>query len=228
MSTTVTAATTTCPRAAERRRVWPIVLGAGYSLTWIVGLSIWPTNLSVRSSGAQILAAFAGHRAVAAVQYLLTEGLPALGLLAMAGLLAGLTRRRVSAGRARSVFAAGALAGLISLVQTGIGLVLSLSAAPAGQVSTAHTLFEALNRLDGAKMLLIAAFALAAGPLFRRGELPRWLGYAAIVLAASIAVSGIGYLLLIPGPAQAAWVSLPALLVWITGSATAIGRSTGR
>jgi hypothetical protein len=84
-------------------------------------------------------------------------------------------------------------------------------------------------------MLVIAAFALAAGPLFRRargpvrrGELPRWLGYAGIVLAASIAVSGIGYLLLIPAPAQAAWVSLPALLVWITGSATAIGRSTGK
>jgi hypothetical protein len=221
--------------AAARRRIWPIVLGAGYSLTWIVGLSIWPTNLDVRSTGPEILAASAGHRDVAAVQYVLTEGLPGLGLIAMAVLLAGLARRGVSAGRARAVFAAGALAGLISLVQTGIGLDLSLSAAPAGHASTAHTLFEAVNRLDGVKMLVIAAFALAAGPLFRRargpvrrGELPRWLGYAGIVLAASIAVSGIGYLLLIPAPAQAAWVSLPALLVWITGSATAIGRSTGK
>jgi len=222
----------TTPTAAplERtsgRRVWPIALGVGYSLTWVVGLSIWPNNLDVRSTGSQVLSAFAGHGGIASVQYLLTEGLPALGLFALAALLAGPTRRRISSGRARAVFATGALAGLISAVQTGLGVTLALSL-PSANASTAHGLFEAVNRLDGVKMFLLAGFALAAMPLFRRGHLPRWLGYAGIVLAGSIAVSGIGYLLLVPAVAPAAWVSLPALLVWVTGTAIAIGRSTGR
>jgi hypothetical protein len=223
-----TATTTTLSGSANRRRTWPVVLGVGYSLTWVVGLSIWPNNLDVRSSGAQILAAFAGKQGVASAQYLLTEGLPALGLLALAGLLGALARRSVSERRARAVFALGALAGLISLVQTGIGLSLTLSAVPAGDASTAHALFEAVSRLDGVKMFLLGGFALAASPLFRRGGLPRWLGYAGIVLAVSIAASGIGYLLLIQSLALAAWISLPALLVWFTGSAIAIGRSTER
>jgi hypothetical protein len=208
------------------RRAWPVALGVGYSLTWVAGLSVWPSNLDVRSTGAQVLGAFTGHGGVAGVQYLLTEGLPALGLIALAGLLAGLARG-ISAGRARVVFALGALAGLVSAVQTGLGLTLALSLPDEG-ASTAHGLFDAVNRLDGVKMLLLAGFALAAGPLFRRGLLPRRLGYAGMVLAGSIAVSGTGYLLLVAALAPAAWVSLPALLVWVTGTAIAIGRSTGR
>lgn len=217
---------TTLLEPASGRRAWPIALGVGYSLTWVVGLSIWPSNLGVRATGAEVLSAFTGHSGVASAQYLFTEGLPALGLIAMAVLLAGLTRR-FSPRRARVVFATGALAGLISAVQTGLGLKLALSL-PGEGASGAHGLFEAVNRLDGVKMFLLSGFALAAAALSRRGGLPKWLGPAGIVLAVSIAVSGIGYLLLVPALAPAAWVSLPALLVWITGTALAIGRSTGR
>lgn len=228
-STSATAARTTARRLSG---AWSIALGVGYTLTWVVGLSIWPNNLDVRSTEAQIAAAYAGHAGVASAQYLLTEGLPAFGLFAMASLLAGLVRRGPSSVRSRVVFGAGALAGLISLVQTGLGLGLAARAGSAagsqGNAATAHALFEAVNRLDGIKMLLLACFALAAMPLFRRGTLPRWIGHAGSVLAVSITVSGIGYLLLLPALAPAAWVSLPALLVWITGSAIAIGRSTGR
>lgn len=85
-----------------------------------------------------------------------------------------------------------------------------------------------MNRLDGVKMFLLAALALSARTLFRRGELPVWLGRTGFALAAAIAASGIGYLLLNPTMALFAWASLPLLLVWITGSAVALGRASAR
>jgi len=70
--------------------------------------------------------------------------------------------------------------------------------------------------MDGAKMLALAAMALAGVALARRGgPLPRWLGYVAAALTAAMIASGVGYLLLSNTLAQAAAVSLPLLLIWV-------------
>ena len=46
------------------------------------------------------------------------------------------------------------------------------------------------------------------------------------MLTAALIVSGTGYLLLSSGLAAAAFVSLPLLLVWVTGAGIAIGRTS--
>jgi hypothetical protein len=38
-------------------------------------------------------------------------------------------------------------------------------------------------------------------------------------------LSGVGYLFLLSGPALAAWLSLPLLLVWVTSVGGVLGRA---
>ncbi len=87
---------------------------------------------------------------------------------------------------------------------------------------TAHTLYQAVNRLDGAKMLALAALGLA-GAASR--VLPRWLRYTGIALAIAITASGVAYLLLLQSLAILAAPAGVALLVFITGTGITLGTS---
>ena len=77
-----------------------------------------------------------------------------------------------------------------SLAQFVLGAMLAQASAP----GTAHLLYDAVNRLDGVKMLALAVLAIAAAT---SGVLPRWLRYAGIALAITITASGVAYLLLL-------------------------------
>jgi hypothetical protein len=40
---------------------------------WIVGLAIWPSNVAVTASGADVVSAFGAHQAAAVTQFALVE-----------------------------------------------------------------------------------------------------------------------------------------------------------
>jgi hypothetical protein len=63
--------------SATRRRLLTVtgVAGIGYTLSWIAGLSVPAPSPKLTASGAEIVAAFAGHGTAAAAQFALTEGL---------------------------------------------------------------------------------------------------------------------------------------------------------
>ena len=68
-------------------------------------------------------------------------------------------------------------------------------------------------------MFLLAAMALAlAAVALRTVSLPRWPASPGVLLAASLAVSGLGYVLLAPGLAAAVYVSGFLLLAFVTGT----------
>ena len=205
---------------------WPALAGIGYAAAWLAGLSIFSSSTTVNSAGTQVVAGYAGHQAVATAQFALTEGLAALCLAAVAAAIgaAAIGRAGESAWAARVVAMAGGAAAVISLAQCAIGVYLVNGAVPAGHAATAGALNEAITRMDGVKMLVLAGMGIAGAGLARRGLLPRWLGYAGAALAVAITASGLGYLLLLSGLAAAAWVSLPLLLVWVTGAGIALGR----
>jgi hypothetical protein len=194
-------------------------------VAWVTGLAVWPSNLDVAASGAKVVSAYTGHQRVAVTQYLLVEGLAAIAL-AVVVIALGRAARQHGAGRLGSVVAlAGVGAVTVSLVECALGLLLAAAAVPDGETNRAGTLFHLINRLDGAKMLALAAMALAAAGLARRSGLsPRWLGYVAALLAAAMTASGVGYLLLNNTLALAAAVSLPLLLVWVAATGVALGR----
>ena len=152
------------------------ITGIAYTVSWIAGLAVAAPSPKLTASGASIIAALAGHQAAVALQFGLTEGLPAAGLAVISIALARAARRSGAIAHARVVLIAGLAAALISLVQFVLGVVLATAANP----GPAHLLYEAVNRLDGVKMLTLAILALAGAT---SGVLPRWLRYAGITLA---------------------------------------------
>ena len=206
-----------------RRRLLTVtgITGIAYTLSWIAGLAVAAPSPRLTASGAQIAAAFAGHQIAVAAQFALTEGLPAAGLAIVAIALARAARRSGAAAAGRAALIAGAAAALISLLQFALGAVLDRTASP----GTAHLLYDAVNRLDGVKMLALAVLGLA-GAASR--VLPRWLRYTGIALAIAITASGIAYLLLLQGLAILAIPSGLLLLAFITGTGIVLGASPGK
>lgn len=206
-----------------RRRLLTVICVAGiaFTLSWIAGLSLPAPSPRLNASGAEIIAALAGHGTVVAAQFALTEGLPAAGLAIISVALARAARRSGTASAAWLSFIAGIAAAVISLAQFVLGVVLAGTSAP----GTAHLLYEAVNRLDGLKMFALLALGLA-GAATR--ALPRWLRYTGIALAFAMAASGVPYLLLLQGGGVLAYVSGPLLLLFITGTGVALGTPAGR
>lgn len=211
--------------AIAPRRALPVVAGIAYTASWVVGLLVSSSSTDVDSSGRQVLASLAGHEGAATAQYLLTEGAAAAFLAVVATGLAGAAARAGARPLGRAAFATGLAAALISLVQCAMGLYLTGVAAPAGNAGAAGALTAWSNHLDGVKMFILAALALATAALTRRTRvLPRWLGVTGRIAALALACSGAGYLFTIGALATTAYVSLPLLLILVTGSGVALAR----
>jgi hypothetical protein len=189
--------------------------GAAYTIAWLAGLAVWPTNLGIDSSDAAVTSAYRTSAGQAVAQYLLVEGLAGLLLGVVITALARRTAAR-SAPRLRDMaITAGLSAAVISVAQAVVGLAIVVEAR-GGHVAAAGRAFDTADRLDGVKMLLIAvaAAAFAVTPWSTR-RVPRWLTVLSYALAVSIAVSGVGYRLLTGSLGWTAYVSGPLLLVWV-------------
>lgn len=199
---------------------------AGYThaAAWIVGLAVaWGVTPEVGDTHARIAAAYADRPVQAIAQALLVHGVAAAGLVAVGAGLRGWARRTGNAG-ARFAGWAGTAAGALAFVQ----LVMELIAVPGADPASpdrSGALFEAVQRVDGVKMLALAALAAAVCTASRqRTLLRRWEVVLGWGLAATIATSGTGYLLLHTALTPMAFVSLPLLLVWIAALGAALGR----
>jgi hypothetical protein len=226
----MTTQTATAPSTLIRSRrrgllAAPAAAGIAYAAAWVTGLAVWPSNLDVTVSGAKVMSAYTGHEGVAMTQYLLVEGLAAIALAVVVLALGRAAGRRGASRWGHIVVFAGVGAAIVSVVQCALGLLLAGVAVPDGATGRAGTLFDVINRMDGAKMLALAAMAVAGIGLTRRSNLlPRWVSYVAAVLAVAIITSGVGYLLLNPTLARAAAVSLPLLLIWVAATGVTLGR----
>jgi hypothetical protein len=205
----------------------PAVAGIAYTAAWVVGLAVWLSNLDVAATNTTVVATFSAHQRAAMTQYLLVEGLAGIALAVVVIALGKTASRRGARRLGRATLVAGLSAVAISLAQCALGLLLAGSAAPDGESDRAGRLFDLINRMDGVKMFALAVMAVAGVGLVRRAVLPRWLGYTAAVLTVGLIASGAGYLLLNATLAQAVFVSGPLLLVWVTGTGVAIGRTSG-
>ncbi|GIL31686.1 hypothetical protein [Actinocatenispora comari] len=210
-------------RALPAPRPWyrtlgtvPALAGIGFAVSWVAGLSVSSVSTDPHATGAQVLADLSGHTAAQTIQYLLTEGLPAIGIAIVAVAVA--RRARSRAGNALA--GTGLVAALLSLVMCALGLHLTLWDAPRGDAATAGALFDTISRVDGVKMALLGAMAAIGVALAGRG-LPRWVAWWGAAVAASMAVCAVGYVFLLPLPAQAAAVALPLLIVWTAAAGIA-------
>jgi hypothetical protein len=212
---------------ASRRwlRLLPAWAGICYLAAWAAGLAAWPKNLALNATDNQIASSYQAHPVGAASQYVLSEGLAGLllGVVLAAALISNrdrdLTRRLAPA-----VAAAAAVA--VSLLQAVIGMSL-IAAATHHDIARAGELSNLVNRLDGVKMLALAAVA-AYLAVRRTGHrrVPNLLRATAALAAATLAVSGLDYLLLVNSLAWAVYVSGPLLLAWIAATGIWLTRSS--
>ena len=205
-----------------RRGAWvsvPGVVGIGYTLSWMAGLAVPAPSPRLGASGSEVVAALAGHGPAVAVQFALTEGLPAAGIAVISVALARFARRRGGRVPARFALASGLVAAVISTVQTILGMALAATTAP----GAAYLLCASADRLDGLKMLALAVLGAAAAAMT---ALPRWLRWTAAALAVAITGSGLVYLLLAASLAAAAGPALVLLLAFMTGCGIMIGMRT--
>jgi len=196
-------------RQTGRLRTIPGLIGIGFTLSWIAGLSIPAPSPSFGASGAQIVTASSGHAPALVMQFLLTEGLPAAGIAVVSVTLARFARSRLA-------LVAGAAAALISLLQFILGCWVAATTSP----GTAHALCQMLDRMDGVKMMFLAVLGAAAAAA---AVLPRWLRLTGAALALTMAVSGVVYLLLAQGLATTAGPALVLLLIFMTGGGIWLG-----
>jgi len=192
-----------------------------YSVAWIAGLSVTSVATDVTSAATTVLQKFSSDQSGIILQFLLTQGLAALALLFVLK-----SFWRVASGQqnlARTTIGSGITGAMISLLQCAAGIWLATVVVQARDASTADFLKDSINRIDGVKMFAFAIMACSGTLLLRRQKLvPLWLQAVGVVLTVSITVSGVGYVLLNSFLAYAAWVSLPLLLIWVTGTGLAL------
>jgi hypothetical protein len=206
------------PDDAGWRAYRPGAAGLAYVAAWAVGLGAWPVNLALNATAGQAAASYRAHPAGAIVQYFLVEGLAGVLLGVVLACVLRAVRDRVGR-RPTGPAALGAVAVITSLSQCVIG-VFAVAAATSGNVAACGSLSDLVNRLDGVKMLALAAavaWLALSGP-----ALPRWLRALAVPLGLALIASGYAYLTLSNGLAWTAYISGPLLLLWVAGAGVAL------
>ena len=208
-------------------RSLPALAGISYAIAWVAGLAAWPSNLAIDASNKEVVSLYAAHRSEATAQYLLVEGL--------AGLLLGIVLfycsrhlgRSDRSWRSRAAIAGGFVV-VISLLQCVLGLFL-ISSASKGYLGESGDLYQLINRLDGAKQIVLSAFVVMFGVLLRtKPDYPLWLGRTTVILGTALVASGLAYLLLWNLLASTTFVSLPVLILWIAGTGIWLGAANRR
>jgi hypothetical protein len=195
------------------------VAGIAYTVAWLVSLVPGAPMPSVAASGGQLVAAFAGHDWPEIVNLVLSEGIAAVALAVVVLLVAGAARRAGArrAGRAVAVF--GVTAAAVSWAELVLGAWLQFGPVAARHAAAAGTLWSTVQRIDGAKMFVLAGMAVGLAVLsLASAALPRWLAPLALLLATALVISGLGYVLLDNALSAAVLVSAPLLLAVVTAT----------
>jgi hypothetical protein len=180
--------------------------GATYLGAWLLGLSAFGPGLAAGATDLEVAAHYADHRITTAVQSTLVHGVAAAALLMV---LTTVTRR--GAGTKVSH-----IAGVVGVGLSGVQLVLGLSRSLVATGSTTAALVDAIDRVDGAKLLAFAVMVGAAVPALRRNG---WIGartrVVGVAATATLAVAGAAYLLAVDSPLAAAAPALVLLVAWV-------------
>lgn len=196
---------TTATRFQTARARWAVAVG--YVACWVAGLLVGGPQLGPDATAADIGLAFADGTRVLVFAALVHGA--AAAFLVLLGLSLGTGTAR------RTVVALATIAAVLSLDQAAGEVSLVVDPHRAGPVA----LWEMVSRVDGVKMLVLAALVgtVCAGAE-RRG---RALTVVTALTVGALALSGIGYLTLSAALMGLAAASLPLLLVWVmTATAT--------
>ena len=215
--------------SAARTRLPRRAAGASvtYVAAWIAGLLAAPAAPS-GASAAQLHAHIADHRMGTLVQSLLVHGTAGAALAVLAVSLGRLAARRTGGLGPAVVTGAGIAAALLSWVQVAL-LVALVAGLDRGSPERTAALREAIDRVDGAKLVALAVFVVAAAVAAARAGLGhRWLVVAAWVLAPLLAAGAASFVVELQPLTATLYVSLPLLLLVVGGTGIAAWRRAAR
>src|ERR1700733_2979520 len=209
----------------------PALAGVGYAVAWIASKLTGAPNPSIAAPRTQLVASFAGHGGSMLAMFVLAEGVGSIALILVVVFVARAARQpgiRHSARLAAMTAAGFGIASVIcSLTELGLDAWLCGTLLPQRRTATFGTVFHALERLDGAKMFLLAAMAVAMSAVAISGAiLPRWLAPDGFLLGAGLVVSGLGWVLLSSGLSNSVYVSGVLLVVFVTATGVTLGIRT--
>jgi hypothetical protein len=211
----------------------PVLAGVAYLLVWLASQLVGAPNPSIAASGAQVVTSFAGHGGPNMAMFVLAEGVTVVALVVVAVAVARPVLHRGAPPLARLAAQVGVgfavAAAVVSWVELALGVWLISALVPEGRTGTAGAVFHAVNRVDGAKMFLLAVMAAALSVLAMTTPLlPRWLAPLGFLLAATLVVSGLGWVLLEPGLGNSVYVSGILLVVFVASTGVTFGLRDGR
>lgn len=193
---------------SSARARWAVA--TAFVACWVVGLVVGGPDLGPGATPTAVAQAFADQTRVVAFSALV-HGAAGI-LLVLLGLSLGSGRTR------RTTVALASIAAVLSIDQLAGEVGLALDPDRTGAVA----LWEMLSRVDGAKMLVLAALVTSVwSGTVRRSAL---LSVVSCLAVLSLVLCGVGYLTLSAGLMAAAAASLPLLLLW---SLTATAASPG-
>ncbi|MCZ2860832.1 hypothetical protein [Blastococcus sp. VKM Ac-2987] len=202
---------------------WAAAASVTYVLAWIVGLAAAPA-VPAGISPVEMQEQLADHRLGALVQSLLVHGTAGAALAVLAVSLVRLAAPRL--GGRGPVLVAGVAAAVLSWVQVALFVVL-LAGLDGGDPERTSALREAIDRVDGVKLLALAVFAVAATIGAHRVRLcPRWLVVAARALAPLLLAGATSFVVASPLLTATLYIGLPLLLLVVGGTGIAAWRQS--
>ena len=215
-------ATTDTRPAAPAAVRWGAWAGIAYVLAWLIGLFLAPPAPDPFGSAGTINAYFSAHRPAAMIQSLFIHGLAGVAVLGLTAALWSYLAARDTAGPRRVMLAAGVLAAAVSFLQVAFMIAIYVHVGQQGSAAGTRTLFNAINRADTIKLILLAVFVGAASwAASRNGALPRWVAWLGAVTVVFLVAGGLAFLVNSGVLNLALDVSLPLLLLW--AAAASIG-----
>jgi hypothetical protein len=209
------ATTHTRPVASSAVVRWGAGAGIAYVLAWLIGLFLAPPAPDPFGSAGTINAYFSAHRSAAMIQSVFIHGLAGVALLGLTAALWAYLAAGDTAWPRRVMLAAGVLAAVVSFLQVAFMIGIYLHVGQQGNANGTRTLFNAINKADTIKLILLAVFVAAASwAASRNGALPRWVVWTGAITAVFLVVGGLAFLARSSVLNVALDVSLPLLLLW--------------
>ncbi len=203
--------------------------GLVYVAAWLIGLALASAGPGAFDPAGEVHEYFVDHRSVALIQSLLIHGVAGLALIVLA---LALGRRfageAVATARTVTVVAATAAA-VVSFVQVGLMVALYAHVGGGGGADGSRSLFNAINKADTLKLVLLAVFVASASlAAARQAALPRWICWLGALLAPILVLGGLAFVFDAAVFDVALVTSLPVLLLWVGATTVTLLRRRSR
>ena len=211
------------------KRNWLALFGFVYVLVWVIGLAIPTGTLSASMSNAELQQVLLAHQQARMIQVYLIDGIAGVSIFLFAVAVASLFRitDEDNPSLANVVLGAGIAAGSISLVQAGVQQTLINPELLVSPESPFRVLLILVNQIDTFKLMAWALLSVSTSILGLRTRLiPAWINWLGVILAITLILGGLSFVLASSMLTAVLFASLPMLLIWVASVSVVMVKKT--